>query len=77
MLTHGIIRVNKMMWHAPKFLKIPKGGSQNKITKEKKVGAHSLTHNTLGVGRCVGVPKCVQDELTSKSSKWDQPAQPI
>ncbi len=44
-------------WCAPKLLKKPKGGSQNENNgRKKKVGARSLTHNTLGLGGCVEAP---------------------
>jgi len=36
--------------------KDPKVGPKMKQQKKQKVGAHSLTHNTLGVGGCAGAP---------------------
>jgi hypothetical protein len=38
----------------PNSLKDPKVGPRAKQRKKKKVGAHSLTHSTFGVGRHVG-----------------------
>jgi len=51
-------------------------GPKTKQQKKEKIGAHSLIHNTLGVRGHARAPRWDYDELISKSSKWDQPAQP-
>jgi hypothetical protein len=51
-------------------------GSKVKQQKKKGVRAHSLICNTSGVGGHVGALGWDYDELTSESSKWDQPTQP-
>jgi hypothetical protein len=38
----------------PNSVRDPKVGPKMKQQKKKSVGAHSLTHNTSGVGGCVG-----------------------
>jgi hypothetical protein len=44
--------------------------------KKKKVGAHSLTCGTSGLGGHVGALGWDYDKFTSESSRWDQLAQP-
>jgi hypothetical protein len=41
--------------------------SKVKTTKEQRVGAHSLTHNTSGVERRVGAPKWGLGQVTNGS----------
>ncbi len=59
---------------SPNFLKDPNVGPIAKQQKKKKVGAHSLTHNTLGVGEHVRAMGWDYNKLIGKSSRWSQPA---
>jgi hypothetical protein len=64
------------LWHAPKLLKRPKSASQSETIEEKKIGAHSLIRNILGVGGHARAPCWDYDKLTSESSRWNQATQP-
>jgi hypothetical protein len=46
-------------------MRVPKRNNK----KNKKIGAHSLTHSTSGVGRRAKIPKWDYDKLTSESLK--------
>jgi hypothetical protein len=41
----------------PNSLRDPIVGPKANHWKKKRIVAHSLTHNTLGVGRCPGAPR--------------------
>ncbi len=53
----------------PNSSKDPKVGPKMKQHKKNIIGAHSLTHDTLGVGGCVGALRWDKDELISENSK--------